>query len=97
MLQLGLELGPGNVFFSSFFFFFFSLLEVTHIFVLRVSGNCNVRGVRTTTVCDVTVMYSQERYMENVPLRSIMPCSRTNYYVILLGACMPVTLISHYV
>ena len=48
--------------------FFFSLLEVTNIFVLRVSGNCDVRGVRTTTVRDVMMMYSQERYMENVPL-----------------------------
>ena len=49
MLQLGLGLGPGNVFFPSFF----SLLKVTKIFVLRVSGNCDIRGVRTTTVCDV--------------------------------------------
>ena len=50
-----------------FLLFFISLLEVTNIFVLRVSGNCDVRGVRTTTVSDVTMMYSQERYMENVP------------------------------
>ena len=47
--------------------FFFSLLKVTKIFVLRVSGNCDIRGVRTTTVRDVKMMYSQERYMENVP------------------------------
>ena len=50
-------------------FFFFSLLKVTNIFVLCVSGNCDVRGIRTTTVCDVTMMYSQERYMKNVPKR----------------------------
>ena len=40
---------------------------MTKIFVLRVSGNCDIRGIRTTTVCDVKMMYSQERYMENVP------------------------------
>ena len=49
------------------FFFFFFLLKVTKIFVLRVSGNCDIRGIRTTTVRDVKMMYSQERYMENVP------------------------------
>ena len=47
---------------------YFSLLEVTNIFVLRISGNCDVRGVRTTTVRDITMMYSQEWHMENVPL-----------------------------
>ena len=62
MLQLGLGLGPGNVFFPSFFF---SLLKVTKVFVLRISGNRDIRGVRTT-VRDVKMMYSQERYMENV-------------------------------
>ena len=50
-----------------FFFFFFSLLKVTKIFVLRVSGNCDIRSVRTTTVRDLKMMYSQEWYMENVP------------------------------
>ena len=50
-----------------FVFFFFSLLKVTKIFVLHVSGSCDIRGVRTTTVRDVKMMYSQERYMENVP------------------------------
>ena len=51
-------------------FFFFSLLKVTKIYVLHVSGNCDIRGVRTaTTVRDVKMMYSQERYMENVPLK----------------------------
>ena len=48
-------------------FFFFSLLKVTKIIVLRVSGNCDICGIRTTTVHDVKMMYSQERYMENVP------------------------------
>ena len=47
---------------------FFSVLKVTNAFVLHVSGNCNVRGVRTATVCDVMMMYCQERYMENVPV-----------------------------
>ena len=47
--------------------FFISLLKVTNTFVLHVSSNCHVRGVRTTTVRDVTMMYSQEWYTENVP------------------------------
>ena len=50
-------------FFPSFFFW----LKVTNTFVLHVSGNCDVCGVRTTTVCDLTMMYSQEWYTENVP------------------------------
>ena len=56
MLQLGLKLGlgPGNVIFL--------------FFVLHVKGSCDVHGVRTTKVCDVTMMYCKERYMENVPL-----------------------------
>ena len=53
--------------FFFFFFFFFYVLKVTNTFVLRVSGNCNIHGVRTTTVCDVTMMYCKERYMESVP------------------------------
>ena len=48
------------------FFFFFSVLKVTNSFVLHISGNCDVCGVRIT-VRDVTMMYSQEWYMENVP------------------------------
>ena len=51
-----------------YFSLFFSVLKVTNAFVLRVSGNCNVRGIRTVTVCDVTMMYCQEKYMENVPV-----------------------------
>ena len=35
---------------------------------LTALSNCNVCGVRTTTVRDVTMMYCQKRYMENVPL-----------------------------
>ena len=50
------------------FFFFLSLLKVAKIFVLRISGNCDIHGVRTTTVRDVKKMYSQEQYMENVPV-----------------------------
>ena len=52
----------------SLLFFFFSLLKVTKIFVLHVSSNCDIHGIRTTTVHDVKMMYSQERYMENVPV-----------------------------
>ena len=48
-------------FFFFFFFFFLSLLKVTKIFVLCISGNCDIRGIRTTTVCDVRMMYSQEQ------------------------------------
>ena len=44
------------------------MLKVTKTFVLRVSGNCKVRSVRTTTVHDVTVIYCQEQYMVNVPI-----------------------------
>ena len=73
MLQLGLQLGlgTGNGVFP-FFFFFSSMLEATNTFVLHVNSCCDVhdiRGVRTTPVCDVTMMYSKERYMENVPER----------------------------
>ena len=32
-----------------------------------LAGSCDVHGVRTTTVCDVTMMYCQEWYMENEP------------------------------
>ena len=53
------------MYFSLLFFFFFSLLKVTKVFVLHVSGNRDIRGVRTT-VRDVKMMYSQERYMKNV-------------------------------
>ena len=52
-LGLGLELGPGNVFFPLSY-----ALTVT----------ANIHGVRTTTVRDVTMMYCQKWYMENVPL-----------------------------
>ena len=47
---------------------FFSCVKSDNTFVLHVNGSCGVRGVRTTPVCDVTTMYSKERYMENVPL-----------------------------
>ena len=47
-------------------FFFFSLLKVTNTFVLCVIGNCDIRGIKTT-VRDAMMMYSQKRYMENVP------------------------------
>ena len=47
--------------------FFWSVLKVANNFVLHVNGSCDVHGLRTTTVRDVTVMYCKERYMENVP------------------------------
>ena len=47
-----------------FFLFFLSVLKVTNIFVMHIS---DVHGVKTTTVCDVTMMYCKEWYMENVP------------------------------
>ena len=50
------------------FLIFFSVLKVTNTFVLGVNGNCDVHGVRTTTVHDVTMMYCQEWYMEKVHL-----------------------------
>ena len=68
MLQLGLGLGQGNGVFPFFFFLF--VLKVTNTFVLHVNGSCDVhgvRGVRTTTVHDVTMMYCKEQYVENVP------------------------------
>ena len=61
-LGLGLGLGPGKG-------FFLPVLKVTNTFVLYINGSCDVHGVcdvRTATVHDVTMMYSKERYMENV-------------------------------
>ena len=43
------------------------MLKVTNNFVLHVNSSCDVHGVRTTTVRDVTMMYCKEPYMENVP------------------------------
>ena len=43
-------------------FFFFSVLKVTNIFC-RLVVTVMFHGVRTTTVCDVTMMYCQERRM----------------------------------
>ena len=37
-----------------------------HLLSCALAGNCDVRAVRIT-VHDVTMMYCQERYMENVP------------------------------
>ena len=34
---------------------------------VRVGARAREWGVRTATVCDVTMMYCKERYMENVP------------------------------
>ena len=41
-------------------------VKVTNTFVL-LYGSCDVHGIRTTKVCDVTRMYCKEWYMENVP------------------------------
>ena len=44
--------------------FFCLCLKVTNTFVLHVNGSFDVHGVhgvRTTTVCDVTMMYCKER------------------------------------
>ena len=49
---------------------FFFCVKVTNTFVLHIDGSCEVHGVRTSKVCDVTMMYCKERYMENVPLIS---------------------------
>ena len=38
--------------FSLLFFF----VCVKNTFVLHVNGSCDVHGVRTTTVCDITMM-----------------------------------------
>ena len=40
---------------------FFFCVEVTNTFVLHVNGSCNIHGVRTTKVRDVTMMW--ERYI----------------------------------
>ena len=52
-----------------FFPFFFSCVKSdTHLLSCALAGNCDVCGIRiTTTVCDITMMYCQEQYMENVP------------------------------
>ena len=49
---------------------FVSVLKETSTFVLHVNSSCDVYvicGLRTTTVCDVALMYCKERYMEIVP------------------------------
>ena len=72
MLQLGLGIGPGNVIFSVPFFF---CVKVTNTFVLHVNGSCDIHGVRTTKVCDVTMMYCKEWYIEKVPFSPKSLCS----------------------
>ena len=52
--------------------FFLSVLKVTNTFVLHVNISCSVHGLRTTTVCDVMMMYCKEQYMENVPCHCIV-------------------------
>ena len=66
MLQIGVRVRARTR--ECIFPFFFFVLKVTDTFVLCVISNCEVCGVRTTTVRDVTMMYCQKRYMENVPL-----------------------------
>ena len=68
MLQLGLGLGLGLGPGNGIFPFLFT---------------CNVHSIRTTTVPDVTMMYSKERYMENVPQLSTM-YNQLTYYVLIL-------------
>ena len=64
------------------FFFFFSVKKVTNIFVLHVSGNYDVCGLRTTTIM---MMHSQEQYIENV-----LKFSKIQFF-------LPVLLISFYI
>ena len=60
--QLGLGLGPGNGIISVFF----SLcVKVTKTCVLLVAVQ---RSDVRPTLCDVMMMYSQDRYMKNLPL-----------------------------
>ena len=42
---------------------FLSVLRATKTFILYVKGSCNVHGVRTTTECDVMMMYCKEQYV----------------------------------
>ena len=63
-LGLGLGLGPANGIISAFFFPL--CFKVTKTFVLlswHVQYDVHVR----TTVRDVMMMYSKDRYMENLP------------------------------
>ena len=53
------------------FFFLFSVLKVTNTFVLHGNVSWGVHGPRTTKVCDVTMMYCKEQYMENVSYLSL--------------------------
>ena len=64
-LGLGLGLGPGNGIISVLFFFL--CVKVTKTFVL-LSWHVTVQlsDVRPT-LCDIMMMYSKERYMENLP------------------------------
>ena len=64
-MVIRLGLGPGDNYFC--FFFFFLCVKVTKTFVL-LSWHVTVQhsDVRPT-LCDVMMMYSKERYMENLP------------------------------
>ena len=64
-LGLGLGLGPGNGIISVLFFFL--CVKVTKTFVL-LSWDVTVQlsDIRPT-LCDIMMMYSKERYMENLP------------------------------
>ena len=63
-LGLGLGLGPGNGIISVFFFL---CVKVTKTFVL-LSWHVTVqRSDVRPTLRDVMMMYSKERYMENLP------------------------------
>ena len=48
------------------FFLFFFCVKVKKPLSCTY-GSCDVHGVRTTKVRDITMMYCKERYMENVP------------------------------
>ena len=54
--------------------FFSPVLKVTNTFVLHVNGSCDVHSVcgERTTVLDVMMMYSKERYTENVLLKAMI-------------------------
>ena len=63
---LGLGIGPGNGIISAFFFL---CIKVTKTFCVALLARYSTTftAYARTTVCDVMMMYSKERYMENLP------------------------------
>ena len=52
-------------------------------------GSCDIHGVRTTKVRDVTMMYCKERYMKNVPVFvAYHPHTKETIWKLLFAVCI---------